>query len=116
MRAKRGPAVMLTGAAVMLGVGLTGCTDDSGAIDQKGHNGYDLKACTQVAALANDVSHGAVTPSQAGAEAERIAGESDRAGDVAVRRAGVRLRTAYRAGDARATGEAFAGFAAACAW
>jgi len=116
MKATPGPVTLLMGTMGMLGVLLTGCTDNTGAIDQEGHNGYDRMACTNFAAMANDVRHNAITTDQANAVAQQLAATSQRGGDVRIRTAGGRLADAYRARDTAAVTVAIADFTAACAW
>jgi len=101
---------------VATGWSLAACTDDTGAIDQEGHNGYDRRACTRFAAMANDVTHGALSTPQAQGAAVQLAGTSGHGGDPKVRRAGSDLADAYRAGDTRRVAAAMAEFRAACAW
>jgi len=116
MKAAPGPKVLLVTAMALVGTLLTGCTDDTGAIDQKGHNGYDQRACSDVAAMANDVRHDAMTVGQASAEADRLAATAQRGGDPMVRAAGAHLAAAYHPRDPRKVSRALTEFATACDW
>jgi len=116
MKATPGPVTLLMGTMGMLGLLLTGCTDNTGAIDQEGHNGYDRMACTNFAAMANDVRHNAIGRDAASAQADQIAGWSQRGGDVRIRQAGGKLADAYHAKDTGAVTAAIDEFTAACAW
>jgi hypothetical protein len=111
-----GPALRSVLVGILLTVLLAACTDDSGAIDGEGHNGYDVKACTDLVVMASGVNLDALTQPQASAEAERIGQKADRAGDASVREASGRLRAAYRANDPQAASDALTDFASACAW
>src|SRR5689334_8797219 len=113
MRASRGLVVL---AALTAGAALAGCTDNTGAIDQKGHNGYDKMACTSFTSMARQAQYGALTPAQALDAAVQVAATAQRAGSPAVRTAGGRLADAYRAQDSQAVTAAIAAFKAACKW
>jgi len=114
MKATRGPALLLS--VGMLVVTLTACTDNTGAIDQAGHNGFDRMTCTGFATMDNEVTHGAMSNDQARAQAEQLAATARTSGDPLVRQAGADLAAAYRTADAKAVAKARAEFKAACAW
>jgi hypothetical protein len=115
MRATRGPAPLLF---VIFGIGLllTGCTDNTGAIDQAGHNGFDRMACTNFATMANEVKHNAMTVTDAKTEADKLAATTAGAGDPMVRQAGSRLAAAYKVADPKAVAAAILQFQSACKW
>jgi hypothetical protein len=112
MKASRGLAV----AIVAAGLSLSACTDDTGAIDQLGHNGFDRMACTGFAAMANGVRHDAMTVSQARTTAEQLAATSQRGGDPNIRQAGADLVDAYRRNSMALLTRAMAEFQSACRW
>jgi hypothetical protein len=113
MKASRGLAVAVSVAA---GLALTACTDDTGAIDQLGHNGFDRMACTQFATMANDVRHDAMTVRQARVYADQLAATSQRGGDPNIRQAGTDLADAYRRNSPAQLSKAMAEFQSACRW
>ena len=110
MTATKGLAVLL------LGILLAGCTDNPGAIDQEGHNGFDRMTCTDFASLAKDVKYHAVDFTQAKGEADRVAANSQHGGDPDVRKAGSTLVKAYRTDNTQAITAALAQFQKACQW
>jgi hypothetical protein len=112
MKATRGLALLIFG----IGLCLTGCTDNTGAIDQEGHNGYDKMACTDFSTIANEVTHGAMTVADARSEAAKLNDTSQRGGDPMVRQAGSQLANAYRANNPQAVSSAMAQFRSACTW
>jgi hypothetical protein len=113
MGARRGRMVL---AVVTAGAALAGCTDNTGAIDQKGHNGYDKMACTSFTSMAREAQYGALTPTQALDAALQVAATAQRAGSPDVRAAGGRLADAYRTQDSQAVTAAIAAFKTACTW
>jgi hypothetical protein len=108
--------VLIVGAVAFVGILVTGCTDNTGAIDQAGHNGYDRMACRAFTSMANDLQHNAITVDQATAEANRIGADAGQAGDPRVRQAGSSLRNAYLTHDRTHVAEAVADFTRACSW
>src|SRR5690242_18163265 len=113
MRASRAVVAL---AVLATGAPLAGCTDETGAIDQKGHNGYDKQACTSFTSMARQAQYGALTPNQALDAAVQVAATAQRAGSPAVRAAGGKLADAYRAQDSQAVTAAIAAFKVACTW
>lgn len=103
-------------AVLLLGIVLAGCTDNTGAIDQEGHNGFDRMTCTDFASLAKDVKFHAVTVAQARDEAEAVGKTSQHGGDPTVRQAGNHLVSAYKANNPQGIVTALAEFQKACEW
>ena len=110
MRATKGLAVLL------LGIVLAGCTDNTGAIDQEGHNGFDRMTCDDLTTLARDAKHGAVTVAQAAVIAEKVRDNAEHGGDPMVRQAGNHLVTAYNSKNHARIVAALAEFEKACTW
>jgi hypothetical protein len=112
MTASRGLAVAVVSAALSL----SACSDNTGAIDQLGHNGFDRMACNSFATMANDVRHNAMTVSQARATVDQLAAMSQRGGDPNIRQAGTDLAGAYNRNSPAELTKAMAEFQAACHW
>jgi hypothetical protein len=110
MRATKGLAVLL------LGIVLAACTDNTGAIDQEGHNGFDRMSCNDFTALAKDVKYGAVNQAQARAAAAKLDDTAEHGGDPEVRQASAHLTAAYRANNRARVDAALAEFENACKW
>jgi hypothetical protein len=110
MRAKKGLAVLL------LGIVLAGCTDNTGAIDQEGHNGFDRMTCDDVTTLARDAKHGAITVAEAAVIAQKVRANSEHGGDPMVRQAGNHLVSAYDSMNHARIVAALEEFQQACTW
>jgi hypothetical protein len=103
-------------ALLMCGV-LAACADNTGAIDQMGHNGFDRMACNDFAALAKDMKFGAVTLAQAQERAAKLLDESSKGGaQAAVRQAGTDFAASLALGNQQAIGAATVKFQQACAF
>jgi hypothetical protein len=107
----------LTVASLLLAsVVLTACADNTGAIDQKGHDGYDLMACNKFRSMANEVEHDAITAARAVTDSAQIQDWARRGGDPRMKEASLRLKAAYAAGDLQAAQTAIADLKVACTW
>jgi hypothetical protein len=110
MKATKGLAVLL------LGIALAGCTDNTGAIDQEGHNGFDRMSCNDFTALAKDVRHGVMTVAEARVAANKLDQAAAHGGDPMVRQAGSHLVDAYKSNNHARIVSALAEFEKACTW
>jgi hypothetical protein len=110
VKATRGLAVLLLAAL------LAGCSDETGAIDQLGHNGYDQVACDGFTTLAKEARFGAMGMPDLRAEAAKLATTASHAGDPNVRQAGSQLAAAYSTNNSRGVAVAMTAFQKACTW
>ena len=100
--------------ALLTCLALAGCADNTGAIDDMGHNGFDKMTCTDFKALAMDVQYGTVTAAALRDRVQQLSDEAGKAADPAVRRATATYTATLLAGNRKASTTAAAAFAKIC--
>jgi len=82
---RAGTRIGVASTAVTLVLLLAGCADNTGAIDNEGHNGYDRMTCNDLKVLAMDVQYGALAPADRPDRVQQLRDEASKAADPVVR-------------------------------
>jgi hypothetical protein len=107
----------LAGAAVLIVcAALTACADNTGSIDDMGHNGYDRMTCEDFKDLAMDVEYEMLSQAEGAQRAKALGAEAGHAADAAVKQAASQYVTAFLAGDREKRDATIKPFMQACHW
>jgi hypothetical protein len=89
-----------TCAAIALAcLAIAACADNTGAVDDLGHNGFDRMACSDLKILTFDVEYEPAGVAQRSGEAKSLREEAGKAGDPQVRAMATEFLTALDSGD-----------------
>jgi major membrane immunogen (membrane-anchored lipoprotein) len=102
--------------AALVCVSLAGCADNTGAMDDKGHNGYDEMTCQDVKILAYDLEHSQLAPSERASRTQQVKDVSAKAGDPAVRQLASAFVKVAAQGDAKVISSAGPGVEKICSF